>query len=157
MMSNVTVVTHDPTHPKVIALLEQSHALMQDLFEEEDNHYLEVSELCADNIAFFVAKVDQEFLGCVALANKGTYGEIKSMFVDPKSRGLGVGAALMNQLDAEGQRQGLSAINLETGDVLHEARRLYARFGYSECGPFGDYELSPASVFMTKPLTDSSN
>ncbi|MDO6728034.1 GNAT family N-acetyltransferase [Cognatishimia sp. 1_MG-2023] len=152
-MSQVTVAIADPRDPRATALLHRSHALMQSLFAEEDNHYLEVSELCAANISFFVAKKDETYLGCVALANKGHYGEMKSMFVDPATRGLGIGAALMQQLETEARAQGLVAIKLETGDTLHEAHRLYYRFGFSDCGPFGDYTASPASVFMMKSLT----
>jgi putative acetyltransferase len=32
------------------------------------------------------------------------------------------------------------------------ARALYARFGFVECAPFGDYRLDPNSVFMTFEL-----
>jgi putative acetyltransferase len=32
------------------------------------------------------------------------------------------------------------------------ARRLYARFGFAECGPFADYAEDPYSVFMTRTV-----
>lgn len=152
IMTQITVEIANPREPRSTALLHQSHALMQSLFSEDDNHYLEVSELRAANIRFLVAKQSEAYLGCAALANKGQYGEMKSMFVDPASRGLGVGAALMQQLEVEARAQGLTAIKLETGNTLYEAHRLYDRFGYSDCGPFGDYLESPASMFMSKSL-----
>ena len=33
------------------------------------------------------------------------------------------------------------------------ARRLYERFGFTRCGPFGSYVEDPNSVFMTLELT----
>ncbi|RYJ07213.1 MAG: GNAT family N-acetyltransferase, partial [Actinomycetales bacterium] len=43
---------------------------------------------------------------------------------------------------------------LETGsqDYFAPARRLYARHGFVECGPFGDYVVDPSSVFMSLGL-----
>ena len=45
-------------------------------------------------------------------------------------------------------------VSLETGtpDFFAPARRLYARHGFSECGPFGTYRPDPASTFMTLRL-----
>lgn len=45
-------------------------------------------------------------------------------------------------------------LSLETGTPsdFAAARALYAKAGYAECPPFGDYELDPFSVFMTKAL-----
>jgi putative acetyltransferase len=34
------------------------------------------------------------------------------------------------------------------------ARSLYASAGFTPCGPFGDYGLSPNSTFMTLSLDD---
>ena len=151
-MPILDVTRGDPRAPEAVALLEQSHALMQELFDPEDNHYLEIDALCVPTIHFFVAKLDGKILGCAALANKQTYGEIKSMFVDPASRGSGLADALMEALIADAKDQELPAIHLETGDLLKAAHRLYARHGFAICGPFGEYEESKASVFMTKAL-----
>lgn len=45
-------------------------------------------------------------------------------------------------------------MSLETGsmDAFVPARRLYAKFGFTECGPFAGYVEDPKSVFMTKFL-----
>ena len=40
-------------------------------------------------------------------------------------------------------------------DFFLPARRLYAKAGFRECGPFGDYRLDPNSVFMTLELEPS--
>ena len=80
------------------------------------------------------------------------YGEVKRLFVHPKARGLALGARLMAALEDQARSQSLSDVKLETGEKLAAAVALYRRLGYSECGPFGEYELHPASLFMEKAL-----
>jgi putative acetyltransferase len=48
----------------------------------------------------------------------------------------------------------MSRLSLETGSWSYfaPARALYARHGFVECGPFGNYRLDPHSVFMTMAL-----
>jgi len=48
----------------------------------------------------------------------------------------------------------MTQLSLETGsyDAFTPARSLYARFGFDECPPFGDYTLDPLSTFMTRVL-----
>ena len=151
-MADITVTRGDPRDPEAKALLDQSHALMQELFDPEDNHYLDVDALCLPDIHFFVARAFGKILGCAALANRGDYGEIKSMFVDPDARGTGLADALMQALIQDAKDQNLKEMKLESGYLLKAAHRLYTRHGFEECGPFGDYEDSDASLFMTKVL-----
>jgi len=49
---------------------------------------------------------------------------------------------------------GSSRLSLETGswDYFRPARALYRRYGFTECGPFGDYVDDPNSIFMTLDL-----
>lgn len=142
----------NPRDTQVVELLKASHALMDHLFQMEDNHYLSVDDLCAANIYFFTAREGRVILGCGALADKGEYGEIKFMFVHEDARGKGVANALMRQIEDQARESNLSELKLETGNLLHAALKLYARHGYSQCAPFGDYTASKSSVFMEKGL-----
>jgi len=142
----------DPRDPAATALLQQSHALMQDLFDPEENHYLEIEALCADHIRFYTARAEGHTLGTAALAIMDGYGEVKSMFVAPNARGKGVAAALMRQIEDTAIEEGLPMLRLETGDKLETAIRLYKQFGFEQCGPFGDYTANKTSVFMEKPF-----
>jgi putative acetyltransferase len=148
----ITVEPGDPRDPQSRALLEASHALMQELFPSESNHFLSVEALAAPEITFLVARRDQDILGTGALANKGDYGEVKSMFVDPEARGAGVAAAILHALEDRARALGLGRMLLETGNSLHAAHRLYERHGFSYRGPFGDYADDPLSLFMEKAL-----
>jgi putative acetyltransferase len=149
----IIVEITDPHDPQATALLKQSHALMQSLFPPEDNYYLEISDLVADNIHFFTAREDKTILGTGALRISDGYGEIKSMFVVPEARGKGIADAILRQLEDTARAETCKILKLETGNVLHAAHRLYARHGFTLCGPFGDYTEAPSSIFMEKTLT----
>ena len=142
----------DPRSPGPRALLQSSHALMQDLYPPEDNYALDVEELCAPHIHFFAASEKGETLGTGALAVFDGYGEVKSMFTAPAARGKGVAAALLRQIEDQARQLKLPYLRLETGDELAEAVRLYERHDFRRRGIFGSYAPNASSVFMEKPL-----
>lgn len=146
------ITAADPKTPGASALLNASHALMQSLFPPEDNFFLDIDALCAPEIRFFAAMQGTTCLGTGALALRDGYGEVKSMFVDEAARGRGVADAILRRIEDEARSLGLAALKLETGNVLHAAHRLYARHGFTPCGPFGDYPKTPSSIFMEKTL-----
>ncbi len=152
MTTGLVIERGDPHTPEARALLEASHALMQDLFTPDANHFLSLDALAAPDIAFFVARLDGRMVGCGALAIRDGYGEITSMFVDPDTRRAGVAAGLIGRLEAEAIARGLALLRLETGNLLHAARALYGRNGFKVRGPFGPYSDHPHSVFMEKRL-----
>jgi len=63
-----------------------------------------------------------------------------------------VAKSILAAIESEAHRNGLDRIALETGWLLKEAVALYRRLGFRECGPFGNYPDSPASLFMVKNL-----
>jgi putative acetyltransferase len=152
MTTGVIIRTEDPRHPEATALLKASHALMQSLFPPDANHYLEIDELCVPEIRFFVAELNGRIAGCGALAVRDGYGEVKSMFVDPGSRGAKLGKRLLDRIEEEARTLGLTVLRLETGDSLVAAHRLYHAHGFTDRGPFGDYPDEPTSIFMEKVL-----
>ena len=148
----IIVERTDPHDPQAKALLQASHALMQSLFPPEENAYLSIDELCAEDVHFFAARRGTILRGTGALAVKDGYGEIKSMFVDHDARGQGVADAILRSLEDLTREIGLLEMRLETGDKLHAAHRLYKRHGFVICGPFGNYTANPSSIFMKKQL-----
>jgi len=152
MSRALDITSADPRSDDGRALLGASHALMHSLYPDAAIFALSVDALCAPHIRFFIAWHQDEALGCVALAQKDGYGEVKSLFVAPEARGSGAGAALMAHLERAARAAGLPDIYLETGDTLDVAHRLYASCGYRICSPFGDYAEGPYSVFMHKAL-----
>lgn len=148
----IIVEKTDPHHPQATALLKQSHALMQELFAPEDNHYLDIDDLVDPQIHFFTARIGDTRCGTGALRIKDGYGEIKSMFVQDSARGKGVADAILRQLEDQAREENLPLLRLETGNVLHAAHRLYRRHGFADCGVFGDYATTESSIFMEKQL-----
>lgn len=148
----IIVEAGDPRDPQAVALLEQSHALMQSLFPDEANHYLSIDALCEPHIRFFTAREEDQVLGTGAVALRDGYGEVKSMFTDTAARGKGVAAAILRAIEDCARDEGLATLKLETGTLLHSAHRLYERQGFTRCGPFGDYEEGEFSLFYEKPL-----
>lgn len=148
----LTVQLGDPKDPAVIKLLEASHALMNELFPADGCHYLEIDELCTPSITMFTVKEDNTIIGCGALSNKQTYGELKSMFVDPAARGKGAADLLIHALTEHAQKLNLPLLRLETGEKLAAAIKLYEKHGFTRRDPFADYTDHPDSTFMERQL-----
>ena len=151
-MTPISIAIADPQHPEITQLLRQSHTLMQELFASDENHFLSIEELLSPDIRFFAARQQARYIGCGALAIRPDYGEIKSMFTEPKARRAGVAKAILDRLEAQARQLKLPKWMLETGDLLSYAQRLYTQAGFTICGPFGYYVRKSSSVFMQKIL-----
>jgi putative acetyltransferase len=79
------------------------------------------------------------------------HAELKSMHTAQEARRRGIGRTMVDHLIAVARERGVRRVSIETGSTppFVPARSLYARAGFSECGPFGDYGPSPNSTFMT--------
>ena len=67
----------------------------------------------------------------------------------------GVGAHILQQIMATARARGYRRLSLETGSApsFDAAHALYRKFGFTECGAFGDYPGDdPFSRFMTRVL-----
>jgi len=100
---------------------------------------------------FVVARLDGRAVGCGALKrpHAGT-GEIKRLWIDPSTRGLGVGRKLLTALEDMARDMGLSRIRLDSNRALVEAIALYRKCGYAEVGRFNDDPY--AHMWFEKPL-----
>ena len=147
------IQTETPRQPDVIAMLERLDAYCADLYPAESNHLMDVDSLTQSDVVFLVARdPDGRALGCGAYVDRGGYGEVKRMYVDPASRGKGVGGKLLAEIARRARAAGLASLMLETGISQPEAIGLYERDGFIRCAPFGDYQPDPLSLFMVKRL-----
>lgn len=148
---NIQIET--PRQPDVIAMLVQLDAYFAGLYPAESNHLMDVDSLTQPDVVFLVARdAGGRALGCGAYVNRGGYGEVKRMYVDPAQRGQGVGGKLLAEIARHAAQAGLPALMLETGISQPEAIGLYERDGFVHCAPFGDYQPDPLSFFMVKTL-----
>ncbi len=118
-------------------------------------HALGVEALRAPDITLFSAWDGDELVGCGALrALDATRGEIKAMRTVDARRRAGVGSRILEHIVDEARRRGYRHLYLETGASrdFAAARSFYGRYGFTPCGPFGDYAEDPNSVFMQKAL-----
>jgi len=128
---------------------------MHDTSPPESVHALDIDGLRHPSITFWSAWIGGELAGIAALKSiDAERGELKSMRVDDRFRGSGVGRALLRHLIAEARRRGMTSLWLETGspDDFVPAQRLYESEGFTRCGPFDGYTDDPFSVFMTRAL-----
>jgi putative acetyltransferase len=116
---------------------------------------LDLSGLRAPEVTFWSAWDDDAVVGVGALKRlSADHGEVKSMHTAEAARGRGVGSAILLRIMAAARARGMLRLSLETGSwpYFSPARALYARHGFVECPPFGEYRADPNSVFMTVVL-----
>jgi putative acetyltransferase len=145
----------DLTNPRVQQFLRDHLEDMARHSPPESIHALNLDGLLKPEITFWSIWDDGQLLGCGALKELDPQqGEVKSMRTAPEHRGKGVATVMLNHILEEANRRGYNKLSLETGSMaaFAPARRLYSRFGFTECGPFGDYVEDPNSVFMMKEL-----
>ena len=143
------------SRPEVHALLDEHLQSMYQLSPPESVHALDLERLRQPGITFWTAWEGPLLLGCGAMKElDASHGEVKSMRTPAALRRKGAGRAILAHLVAVARSRGYARLSLETGssDAFLPARRLYERFGFSYCGPFGDYRDDPNSMFMTLDL-----
>lgn len=149
----LTIRAESPLTPDAHRLIEGSEDALRAVYTPDECFTFSANELDDPDITFLVARQDNQAIGCVALVDYNTYGEVKRLFVTPDARGTGAARALMVQLENLCHQSGHAQIMLETGEKLAAAVTLYRSLGYVERGPFGDYPDHPASLFMAKSLS----
>lgn len=145
----------DLTGAEIRALLEAHLATMRSLSPPESIHALDLGGLRQPEVTFWAVWNGRALAGCGALKRlSGSEGEIKSMHTAAAHRGNGVAETMLLHIIAEARSRGLTRLSLETGSQpgFAPARQLYAKHGFAVCGPFGDYQDDPNSVFMTRTL-----
>ncbi len=143
------------THPDVRALVVTHHNEMVANDNINISNALDLEGLQSEDVTFFSVWEGETLTGCGAVRElDATHGEIKSMHTDRRFRRRGVSAALLYHMTKFAEQRGYKRLSLEThpGQYFTPALKLYKRFGFEECGPFGNYEDSEYSVFMTKEI-----
>lgn len=118
----------DPDLPGLIAALDQHlwaiYGSRMEFFEQFND--LEVIKHTV------IASVDGNAVGCGSIKHyaEGVL-EVKRMYVADSARGKGVGAAILSELETWARQLGYTYLQLETGDELPAAVKLYTRSGFA--------------------------
>jgi putative acetyltransferase len=119
----------------------------------EHVYALDASKLFNPDITVFGARIAGELVGVGAMRKLDQHhAELKSMHTLAKSRGLGVGKAMVAHIEDFARSSRINRMSLETGtnEEFRPARELYKSLGYNSCDAFGDYVLSEDNMCMTK-------
>jgi GNAT superfamily N-acetyltransferase len=95
----------------------------------------------------FAAFDDGELVGTAQLIpspmpNQPHRADVAKVLVKRSARGRGIASRLMEELEAEARRRGLTVLVLDTV-TGSDAYRLYTRLGWERVGPIPNYALMP--------------
>jgi GNAT superfamily N-acetyltransferase len=105
-----------------------------------------IASVAADDTVLFGAYVDSALVGTVQLGldvppNQPHRADVKKLLVHRGARGRRLGRALMEALEAEARRRGLTLLTLDTASEA--AERVYEGLGYTRAGVIPGYALWP--------------
>ncbi|MER5636244.1 GNAT family N-acetyltransferase [Kitasatospora sp. NPDC002227] len=153
------IVVDDLSGPEIAEFLAEHLREMRSISPPESKHALDLDGLRRPEVTFW-SVLDEtadgpELVGCGALKQLGEgHAELKSMRTGARRKRSGVASLLLSHIIAQARSLGCTRLSLETGsaEFFRPARELYRKFGFEECGPFGEYRPDPHSTFMTRPL-----
>lgn len=154
-MTPYRIAADDLSAPAVIDLLRFHLDEMHRWSPACKVHAMPVERLRQADVTFYAAW-DGEHLAAVGALKEldPGRGELKSMRAAPDYRGKGAGEAILLHLMDEARSRRMTWLGLETGrpGPFAPAQRLYAKHGFAECPPFGDYVSDEFSLCMSRTL-----
>jgi putative acetyltransferase len=149
------IVVDDLTGPEIASFLEEHVREMLSVTPVESKHALDLDGLRRPEITFWSVRDGGAVVGCGALKRLDpAHAEVKSMRTSSTRKRSGVASLLLEHIITQAREMGFTRLSLETGSAgfFAPARGLYEKFGFTYCGPFGDYRPDPNSVFLTRTL-----
>ncbi|MFC6083504.1 GNAT family N-acetyltransferase [Sphaerisporangium aureirubrum] len=149
------IVVDDLSGARIAEFLGEHLEEMRSLTPPESVHALDLDGLREPGVTFWSVMDGDALVGCGALKRlDAEHAEVKSMRTTSRRKRGGVASLLLEHMLAEAGRMGFRRLSLETGSAepFLPARRLYEKYGFEYCEPFGDYRLDPNSVYMTRVL-----
>ncbi|MEP6803649.1 MAG: GNAT family N-acetyltransferase [Flavobacterium sp.] len=107
--------------------------------------------------AYFVVENEGEIVGCSGVAplenGDPKICELQKMYFLPETRGLGIGAQMMEKCLEQGKIFGFEKCYIETMPFMHAAQKLYKKSGFEYLdAPLGNTGHSSCPVWMLKVL-----
>jgi putative acetyltransferase len=87
----------------------------------------------------YVALYGEQAGGCIALGRLSSgVCEMRTLYVRPKMRGLGIGRRLVDTVLRDARAIGCTHMRLDTLGFMHSALRLYHALGFRNIDPYRD-------------------
>ena len=142
-ISMIEIAPEDPSSADAKWCLAHYFAELGERFEERFDPGRTLPADAADLVpptgAFLVARFSGQPAGCGALKTmEPGVGEIVRMWVDRPHRGLGIGARILEALEARAGALGHRRVRLYTNRSLDEAKAMYSARGYVEIPSYND-------------------
>src|SRR5256885_6438513 len=99
------------------ALIGELDAELNPAYAQEQRHGLNLSRIFQPNVLFFIARLDDDPVGCGGIAFDDGLAELKRMYVRPSARGRGVADAILSHLEQEARLRAHNRVVLETGNA----------------------------------------
>jgi putative acetyltransferase len=119
-------------------LVEYERSLPPDLRHGTEPDLQSVRRSYAEPNAAFLALVEREHAGCVALVQRDrATGAVQRLYARPAYRGRGAGRALVQAVIEAARERGYDRLVLDThAQRLQAAYQLYRSLGFADCGPY---------------------
>jgi len=102
----------------------------------------------------WVAEIGGTKVGAIlCVRGDDTTAKLRTLLVEPKARGRGVGGTLVDQVIRYATTHGYATLTLYTNDNLHSARRLYERAGFTLTHEQPEHAYGHDHVAQTWSLT----
>ena len=123
-----------------------AHALLAEYFagrEESTTNYVttfpDPARFIAPDGVFLVVETDDGDVGCGGIRRLAPdVFEVKHVYLQPRTRGQGLGRALLAELERRAALLGASKVVLDTNESQVAAANLYRSTGYEEVEPYND-------------------
>jgi DNA-binding MarR family transcriptional regulator/N-acetylglutamate synthase-like GNAT family acetyltransferase len=136
-VSMVTIAREGPASSDARWCLGHYFAELAERFEESFDPARTLPALDVD--AFLIARLSGQPAACGVLRTlRPGVGELLRMWVDRPHRGLGIGARILDALEAEAAALGHTSVRLYTNRSLAEAKAMYRSRGYVEIERYND-------------------
>ncbi|MBW4566869.1 MAG: GNAT family N-acetyltransferase [Tolypothrix carrinoi HA7290-LM1] len=153
MSPKLLIYPENPTSSAIQELIAELDNHLAALYPPESRHGLDIPALLNKSVTVFLAKLDDEPVGCGALKLFAPlYAEVKRMYIKPAFRGKGIGKKILNQIELSAKQANIYTLRIETGIYQLEAIGLYEKLGFYRIPAFGDYKPEGLSLFFEKKL-----
>jgi GNAT superfamily N-acetyltransferase len=79
----------------------------------------------------WIAETHERVGAVLCVHDTDTTAKLRTLLVEPQARGLGLGTKLVQEVIRHAKQRGYETLTLWTNDVLHAARRIYEREGFT--------------------------